>query len=169
MQIARELKHTCGLNPLVVEFNRSNPALAGMFGLNPARSVAAVAAGTIKAEECVQQGPGGLALLPMGDFATLNSTGQKLQAVAEKVRQELESRYDVMLWDAPPLLEQADAFALAGSVPRIVLVVEAGRSRYEVLDHVKTELAQANIELLGSVLVKQKRLIPGWLYRLLVQ
>jgi Mrp family chromosome partitioning ATPase len=91
-----------------------------------------------------------------------------VEAVAEMLK-GTEAQYDIVLIDSPPVLETADTLVLGQLVPQTVLVVEAARTRYEVLERAKSELAQANMVLVGTVLSKQRRYIPNWIYRWLVR
>ena len=167
LQIARHLKETSGIRPLLVEFNRHRPCLARMFELDSSRSVGAIAAGKKTPRDCVQEGPEGLAVLPVGEFES--SSELKLEPVLQEIKRDLEPAFGVILWDAPSILQDSDVFVLARVVPRMVLVVESGKTRYEVLERVEKELSSNQVQLLGSILVKQKRFIPGWVYRFLVE
>ena len=80
---------------------------------------------------------------------------------------ETKSGYDLILIDSPPLLASSQAWAICSVVPRMVLVAESGRTRREVLHRAQKDLAQAKVAVLGSVLNKQDRYIPRWLYRML--
>jgi Mrp family chromosome partitioning ATPase len=73
----------------------------------------------------------------------------------------------LILIDAPPLLEQPDVFDAGTLVPRLMLVVEAGRTSRQALERVRRELDRSNVALLGTILNKHKRYIPGWIYRCL--
>jgi Mrp family chromosome partitioning ATPase len=77
--------------------------------------------------------------------------------------------FDVILIDTPPVLQHADAIAATAVVPNVVLVIEAGRTRYEMLDRVRSELSDAGATIVGNILNKHKRFIPGWIYRALVR
>ena len=74
----------------------------------------------------------------------------------QRILRELESVYDLILWDALPILEKPDVLALGALIPNLVLVMESGRSSYEVLEGIKSQLAASNISLVGAILVKQK-------------
>jgi len=168
IHVARHLSSSCGLNPLVVEANRWRPDLLRRFGLDPAKSVAAIAARKICARQCLQEASG-LHLIPMGDYRDADAADQKLDHVVRCIQEELEPSHDLILWDAPPLLEQADAMVVARAVSRMILVVESGRTRVEVLERIRRDLDANRVALLGTILVKQKKIIPGWVYRWLVQ
>jgi protein-tyrosine kinase len=170
LNVARHLKDSCGLNPLIVELNRRRPALTKLCRLEADKSVASIAAGAKGVQESIQKSAQGLAMIPVGDFRSLNSSGNLgLVEAVRRVLEELEGPYDVILWDAPPILEAPDAIALREMVPHMVLVMESGRSRYEVVERIRKELAVNGISIVGTVLVKQRRPIPGWIYRWLVQ
>lgn len=77
------------------------------------------------------------------------------------------ARFDAVLIDAPPVLDRAEALAAAAESNGVVLVVEARRTRLEMLSQVRRIFEQEDIPMLGSVLTKQEYPIPGWVYRLL--
>ncbi len=79
----------------------------------------------------------------------------------------LAEGYDIVLVDAPPVLDRPDALAAAPAVAGVILVVEAGRTRLEMLDQIRSVFDREGVKLLGSVLTKQRHAIPGWVYRLL--
>jgi Mrp family chromosome partitioning ATPase len=166
--VADQLKVSCGLNPLVVELNRLRPAFTRLFHLDENRSVASVAAGS-SSRDCVQRSPNGVAMIPIGDFSSMNSNANfALTEAVVRIQEELRGEYDLILWDAPPVLEHPDVLALRAVLPCVVLVIESGKSRHEVLERIKREFADAGMVLVGSIMVKQQRPIPGWIYRWLV-
>ena len=69
--------------------------------------------------------------------------------------------YDLILLDAPPILEAADAAALAQLADGVVFVVKSGQLPYPVLHQALHRIAATNTEILGTVLnqVKEKDLI----------
>jgi non-specific protein-tyrosine kinase len=66
---------------------------------------------------------------------------------------------DVIIYDSPPLLAASDALVLSNRVDGVVLIVEAGRTRRDVVMQALLNLQQANANLLGGVLnqVRPKR------------
>ena len=86
-----------------------------------------------------------------------------------RILQEVEGKYDIALIDVPAILDSPDAIAAGAVVPRMLLVAESGRSRYEILQRVKHEIEGANIALLGAILNKHRRFIPEWVYCWLVR
>lgn len=162
--VARELHHSYGMRALALELNPRAKGFQAMLRLE--RPPVEYADGVPLSAAGLGLAPGGFALLSVGGGAR----GPRPPGDAiVSLRQLLESaakQFDVVLVDAPPVLEAPEALAAAPYVDGVLLVVEAGRTRIETLKHVRSMFDAENRNLLGSVLTKQKYAIPGWLYRL---
>jgi Mrp family chromosome partitioning ATPase len=168
LNVARQLKASYGINALVVELNRSRPAFVRLFQLDERKSVAAVAGGK-SSLDCVQRGADDLSLIPVGDFTSVNSRASAvLSEAVGKIQLELGRVYPVILWDAPPVLEQPDVLFLRSVLSNAVLVVESGRVGHETLERVSAEFVGAGIILEGTIMVNHTKPIPGWIYRWLI-
>ena len=164
LHFAHFLRSSYGLNPLVVELNRLRPSLATMLGLDPHRSVAAVAAGKLDALDSIQR-VSSFSVIPMGTITPGNRDNSwGVGPVLQHILDQAKKHFDLVLVDTPPLLETTDALAAGRVVPRMILVVEAGRTSFEVLDQVKRELEPEKLSIVGTVLNKHKRSMPDWLY-----
>ena len=65
---------------------------------------------------------------------------------------QLKQRYDMVVFDAPPLLAAADAAILGTLVDGVVLVVRAGQTERVAARQAVHKLRQVNARLLGAVL-----------------
>ena len=72
-----------------------------------------------------------------------------------------------MIFDASPLDAYSESFFLASKVDGIVLVVQAERTKKEVVRRIKKELEWAGVNILGVVLNKKKKYIPALIERFL--
>jgi Mrp family chromosome partitioning ATPase len=147
LNVARHLSETYNLKTLVVELNRRRPVFARLFSLNGLRNLGS-----------------GLTILPSGEPSASGGRANDLAALVRQVLAELESRFDIVLFDASPVLEGTDALEAIRLVPRVVLVVQAATTSYEVLDRVARELAAAHASIVGSILNKFVKVIPSWIY-----
>jgi uncharacterized protein involved in exopolysaccharide biosynthesis/Mrp family chromosome partitioning ATPase len=77
----------------------------------------------------------------------------------------LRNRYDFVILDAPPILGGMTPATWATLPDEVILVLEADRIRWEVANHAKGILAQAQANVLGVVLNKRRFPVPDWLYR----
>jgi len=169
LNVARFLSTTCGLKPLVVELDLDRPVLAGLLGLDPSRSLQAVCAQGQRPTESAQSCDSGVAVIPAAGRDAGGALNADLPSLLKRIIQDAKGSFDLVLIDAPPVLHRADALAALAAVPRVVLVVEAGRTREEMLDRVRLELDHAHAVILGAILNKHRRFIPVWAYRLFIR
>jgi capsular exopolysaccharide synthesis family protein len=77
----------------------------------------------------------------------------------------LKSGFDFVVFDAAPLLEFPDAYALAPHVDAVLLVVEADRTLVDDARRVMRELQRLGIRAAGVVLNRQRDYTPRLLRR----
>jgi Mrp family chromosome partitioning ATPase len=114
---------------LLLDLDLRRPALAALFGLEGAPGLTDVAAGRAELDDAVAPiavgpqptGRGSLEVVPLGpipadpgEFAVAPA----LPALLERLR----ARADLLLVDAPPLLQVGDALALGALVDAVVVV-----------------------------------------------
>ena len=169
MLIAREIRETCGLRPLVLELSLGASVLAARLELDDERTLRAMAQRRVPPLDAVQSVAHGLSVIPAGPGASTTGDEQpELGGVLRRVLGELEGAFDVVIVATPGLPGQGEALSAAPAVPRALLVAESGRARIEVLARAKADLSVAGAQLLGAVLTDHRRELPGWVYRLLV-
>ena len=69
----------------------------------------------------------------------------------------LRDRFDVVIYDSPPVLSVTDAVVLAEQVDGVVLVVRSGTSRREQVAAAVEAFRRARSTLLGTVLAGERR------------
>jgi capsular exopolysaccharide synthesis family protein len=79
----------------------------------------------------------------------------------------LKERFDFIIFDGAPLDGYSESFFLASKVDGVILVVEAERTKKQVVKKIKKELEWGPINLLGVVLNKKKNYIPAVIERFL--
>jgi len=80
---------------------------------------------------------------------------------------QYRARFDWVVVDGPPITVYSDASILAPLVDGVVLVVEAERTRWEVVSQARRILEESGARILGAVLNRQRYHIPPALYGLL--
>lgn len=78
---------------------------------------------------------------------------------------ELQTKSDITIFDAPPVLPYADTLTLAARVDRVVLVTQAERTQRGQLERATEELAKSGATILGVVLNRTASHAPLWLQR----
>ncbi|MBI5303187.1 MAG: polysaccharide biosynthesis tyrosine autokinase [Chloroflexi bacterium] len=64
----------------------------------------------------------------------------------------LKERYDIVLFDSPPILPVTDAILLASKTKHLAWIISAGKTRTETLRRAREALAQVDAKILGVVL-----------------
>jgi len=78
--------------------------------------------------------------------------------------EDIRQHYDFAIIDCPPVLEASDAQVICEKVDGVIIVVEANRLRYEVLQACLDELSPQS-RLAGCIFNKRQFFIPNFLYR----
>ena len=80
--------------------------------------------------------------------------------------QEISARFTYVIWDVPPVDSVAQARMVCQNAEGVILVLHAGRTRWQSARHAINTLEQAGAKMLGVVLNKKKNYIPDWIYRM---
>lgn len=79
----------------------------------------------------------------------------------------LRERFDFVIFDGSPLRDYSDSCFLAEKMDGVILVVEAERTKAEVLRKIRKELESTGVNILGVVLNKKRNYIPEYIERFL--
>jgi capsular exopolysaccharide synthesis family protein len=81
----------------------------------------------------------------------------------DRLLAQLKEKFDFIIFDAAPVVQFPDAFALASKVDSIILVAESEKTSIEDAQRAKYNLEQAGGRILGVVLNRQKDYTPAFL------
>ena len=161
--VAGVLARTHGLKVLVIELDLAAPRFTELLALDKSRALSN--AEQLSAPDVlIQQVPAGF------DVIAASSRGNVASMESGRLASELTALgegHDLVLVDAPPILNRPGVLAALAVVDAVVLVVEAGRTRFEILEHIKDLLEIEDTPLQAAVLTKRRHPIPEWVYGLL--
>jgi len=86
---------------------------------------------------------------------------------AAEIFESLRQRFQMIVVDAPPAGASWDAVVLSNLVDGAVIVVEAGRTRWQAVQSAISDIEGQSGRVFGVILNKQKHYIPQWVYRLI--
>ena len=164
--LAQHLQNAYSIRTLAVEANRYKPAFAAMFKLEPGRDLNAIVENKLPVAACVQQ-VNGIAVIPCSPIPADTPLGPSICSVLHRIASWSATEYDMLLADMPSVLEHTDVTASANAIAHLLLVVRAGHCSYDDLEKVRRVLTAAQIEIAGSILAGERRMMPGWLEKLL--
>lgn len=150
-----------GSEVLLLDANLHHPTVHSQFQLEAERyGLTDLLTGkTSQLQPVSIHGVPGLGVLPSGppsydSFSALASprTGELLE--------ELESKVDVLIIAAPPLLSFAESLFLASHADGVILVTRRGRTSYTKVEEAVSTLESIDARLIGTVMTTQRRGIP---------
>ncbi|MDR3701271.1 MAG: polysaccharide biosynthesis tyrosine autokinase [Candidatus Sulfopaludibacter sp.] len=141
---------------LLIDGDRRRARLHTVFGCENDRGIADLlnpdGAPNVSVEDCiVQTAVPNLCLLPSGGRG-LSSSDLLYSPRMSKLIGDLRRQFNVVLIDTPPLLNLADARVLGRISDGVILVIRAGRVRWEAAMAVEQRLYEDGITVLGTVL-----------------
>ena len=158
-----------GVKTLLISSDLRRPTVAKNFGVRQLpglsevltksvtldealRNIADIILGKMKLDKIIETpGMEYLSILPSGHIP--HNPAELLESKRIKdLIDELEKRFDIILFDSPPVLPLADAILLAPHVNGVVLVYEAGRTAKSALLRAKLQLESTGAKILGIVL-----------------
>lgn len=141
-----------GKTVALVDGDLRKPRVAHYLGIEGSAGLTSVLLGRVELEEVLQPWGGmSLAVLPSGPIPPNPSELLGSQQM-RRILDELRSRADIVVIDAPPLLPVADAAVLGQNCDGAVLVARYGRTSVDQVRRAADQLRAVDVRLLGSVL-----------------
>ncbi len=138
---------------LLVDANLRSPRQAEVFALRPQQGLSDLLAARAELD-VIARVPSfvDLSVLASG---TLPPNPQELlsRASFRNLNAQLETRYDIVLYDVAPFASGVDAVAVAGCAGGVLLVARKHHTPMAALGHMAAQLGEAGAEVVGSVVV----------------
>lgn len=151
--LAHALKNT-GERVLLLDGDLRKSKLKERLALESNCGLAEILTGTVKPEAGILTDPvTGLDLMLAGG-PTLYSTTLLDSDILPQLLAALKGRYDRIIIDAPTFMAVADAKILAKNSDGVILALEEGRSSFEEVETVISNLSLMHTDLIGAVLTK---------------
>jgi capsular exopolysaccharide synthesis family protein len=153
-----------GQRVAIVDSDLRRPRLHTVFGLANDRGLTSVLVGETALGDALQPVPGhsGLRVLTAGAVAPNPSELLSLKLTAQVIF-DLQSQFDVVLIDSPPVLPVTDAIVMSAWVEAVVVLAASGLTRRNELRAAIDLLKQADAPVVGAVLTRTTR-EPGYSY-----
>src|SRR5689334_17730503 len=145
-----------GARTILVDCDLRNPSLTREIAPRAKVGLIDVIGGKAKLEEAIWKDPSTkMAFLPvMTKFRVANSSEILSSAPLKKLFERLRESYDYIVVDLPPLAPIVDVRAATHLVDSFVFVVEWGRTKFDVVEHILGHAPGVYENLLGVVLNK---------------
>lgn len=141
-----------GWRVILVDGDLRRPRIPSYFGIEGAVGLTDVLIGKTRLDDVIQTwGEPSLFVLPSGQIPPNPSEllgSQAMRQVLDRLRED----YDMVIFDAPPLLPVTDAATLAAVCDGVLLVSRYGKTREEHVARATEQLSSINARVVGTVL-----------------
>ena len=150
---------------LLIDCNANAPDLLATFALPKSCGVHEVVAGEQLLTDCIcLTRIQNLQVLGPGRATFERGNADETQGWKHLLR-DASTQFGIVIMDLPPVPELLSEVMSLQEIDRLLLVVEAERTRRQAVLRAKRQLQRIGIELSGVVLNKRRKHIPGWIYR----
>ncbi|MGA1870011.1 MAG: polysaccharide biosynthesis tyrosine autokinase [bacterium] len=81
--------------------------------------------------------------------------------------EEIKSEFKYIIFDGAPINHYSDTTILAHHLGGVILTIQAGKTRREIVQNARFILDNAHINIIGAILNRRKYYIPHWIYKIL--
>lgn len=141
---------------LLVDCDLRRPSLHDFFDLKKEPGLTNFVLGEIDEIPIQETGVENLSLLPSGPKPP-NPADMLGSKRIDEIISRLVDRFDVVLFNSPPVLAVTDAAVLGIKVDGTLLVISAGKTRREHAERAKELLEKANVRVIGAALTNADR------------
>jgi tyrosine-protein kinase Etk/Wzc len=155
-----------GSKTLLVDTDLRRPVLHGIFDQSRNEGLTNLLVGRLAMDEAVK--PTKIEHLSLMTSGTLPPNPSELLAsrAMEKFVDEAMSKFDIVLFDTPPVIAVTDAAVLAPNLDGVILVVRSGLTNRDALTRSRTLLDNVKAKLLGILVngMKIDRMMGSYYY-----
>lgn len=144
VNLAYILAHDLGRSTLLIDCDLKRPMVHEYTGIESGPGLADVLQGSATIDSCLHQYDDlPLWILPAG-FPRMPAIGLSAIQHLKKVLPNLQSRYDHIILDCPPVLPLADVNVLSGMADMVAFVIRAGGTEQDIVKKAMKALGDVN-------------------------
>lgn len=117
---------------LLIDSDLRKPRIHLIFGLNNEKGLSSFLAGTTSSIKVIRGPKKNLSIIPAGPLPPNPSELLSSHKLNELIR-VLKDRYDIIIWDSPPLMTVTDGLILSKMLDGTVIVTKAGKTTYDIV------------------------------------
>lgn len=139
-----------GKKVLLVDADLRRPKLHKFFNLSNSRGLTNVVASRLEISEVVQSVKENFSILTTGPIPP-NSVELLSSRAMNHFFEKAKEKYDIIIYDTPPVGVVTDAALLATKTDGTLLVVASGKTQIELTKQAKDHLEKVNARILGAI------------------
>ncbi len=151
---------------ILVDGNLHDPVLHHQFTVKKKKGLSDLVMGRMDVDDVVTEVTTGRYYFLQAGASVANPVAVYESPAFAALMEKLREKYDLVIIDAPPLVESPEALVLASGVDGVIMVLQAEETRWQEARSARDDLASIGIPLLGAVLNKKQLVIPDVIARL---
>jgi capsular exopolysaccharide synthesis family protein len=141
-----------GTKVLLVDTDLRRPVVHSIFGLSKSKGISNYLVGRISLDEAIMETEiENLFVMPSGTMPP-NPSELLGSKVMKQLISDLKNRFDIVLYDSPPIMAVTDAVVLSSEVDGLVLVVKEGQTKKDSVSRCNDILKNMPNRILGAVM-----------------
>ncbi|MBC8185896.1 polysaccharide biosynthesis tyrosine autokinase [candidate division KSB1 bacterium] len=141
-----------GTKVLLVDTDLRRPVIHSIFDLDKSKGISNYLVGRISLEEAIMETDiDNLFVMPSGTLPPNPSELLGSKAM-KKCINDLKDRFDLVLFDSPPIMAVTDAVVLSSEVDGVVLVIKEGQTKRDSVSRCNDILKNMPNRILGAVM-----------------
>lgn len=117
---------------LLIDSDLRRPRVHSVFGLNNAKGLSTYLAGASSSIHIIKGPKENLSIIPAGPLPPNPSELLGSYKLHELIR-VLKERYNIIIWDSPPLMTVTDSLILSKALDGTVIVTKAGKTTFDIV------------------------------------
>ncbi|MBI4649982.1 polysaccharide biosynthesis tyrosine autokinase [Candidatus Desantisbacteria bacterium] len=161
--LGRYLSDKGGHKILIIDANFRTPSIHKIFNLPEDKGFSNLLEGTLSLDKAVKDINTKLAVLPAGK-TELNPITLFGSHFMPEIIKQVKEKYDLILIDSPNLKTYKDSISLSSYSDGVVIVINEGKTRRQVVKFSLSVFEQKKINLIGFILNNRKYSLPKVIY-----
>ncbi|MCK9555682.1 CpsD/CapB family tyrosine-protein kinase [bacterium] len=150
---------------LIMDCNIRNPGINTLLGINIKKGLSDILREDVPFNvEILETGVDNLGMIPAGEIYS-NPAQVFASERMKNLLEEVKKQFDIIILDTPAVIPYADPRILAPLVDGIILLVQSGRVRREVLQRTESILQEVGANILGCLLTGVEYYIPEYIHQ----
>ncbi|MBN2190906.1 MAG: CpsD/CapB family tyrosine-protein kinase [Candidatus Aureabacteria bacterium] len=150
---------------LIMDCNIRNPGINTLLGINIKKGLSDILREDIPfSVEILETGIDKLSMIPAGEIYS-NPAQVFASERMKSLLEEIKKQFDIIILDTPAVIPYADPRILAPLVDGVLLVIQSGRVRREVVQRTESILQEVGANILGCLLTGVEYYIPEYIHR----
>lgn len=148
---------------LIIGANLRDSSLSEIFNISNKLGLADVLEGRSLFEDVVQNLEPNLYILPRGDTISNPTTLLSSPSMADVIS-SAEKNYEILFLYGANIRDFTDAIILSTIINGVILVIDEGKTKRQVVKSAIAPLEQGKANLIGAILNSRTFVLPKWIY-----